>query len=193
MVKYRTTRRLRPAFYQVSWNGDALYMHSRISAIIMRDAWVNMAIKYKASGVVELNCVLGNKMNKLYDTLDVVSLLNGTWEATLLSKHSFEEGVLVNVVTNPKSKHLLTRCNKLRVNNVYFNNDMKKTLEIACMDTGLMNTLFKAPSANVFVAAVKLIIPDSNEYKQKIQRHARDIYYVLRKPERKPTAKPRKV
>lgn len=150
-----------------------------------------MASSKKLTGTVSLNCALNVTLARYYNLVDIVSLLNGTWDAIQISKHTFIDGVATDVVINKNAKSLLNRCNKLRINGLYFNNEIKKIMEVACSDVNLMNVLFKSPSANVFVTAVKLLIPDDNEYKQKIQTHARDIYYVLRKPERRPKNRPR--
>jgi len=194
MVKRRDqTRRLRPVFYQLRWDDQSLYIQSRIAAIIVRDAWCRAATDQKQTTVIEMYCVISNKLNKLYTVIDIVGLLNGTWESMLLTKHTYVEGELTKVFINRSNKELLTRCNKLRINDVYFNNDMRKTLDAACQDASLMEVCFKSPSANVFVTAVNLLVADDNEFKEKISKHARDIYYVLRKPLRRPKSKARTV
>jgi hypothetical protein len=145
----------------------------------------------KQTGTVEMICVFTPQLKRLLHITDVVSVLNGTWDASTVSKHVFSEGELIKETINRSTKTLLTRCNKLRAGQVYFNNEMRKFLEHVCMDVNLVTLLFQSPSANVFVAAVKLLIPETHEYKAQIQKHARDIYYVLRKPERRPKSRPK--
>ena len=174
----------RVAFYYVKLNNNTLYMQSRIAGLLIFKEWAAEAVKQEGEQVVEFGGVVKPHMQKIINAQDIVDLLNCGWDAFVVTRTTIKDGVITKTFTDPKYKSMHNQCNKLRIKGVYFNNAIRKSLSIVCRNYDLLELCFRSPAPNVFEAFIKLASEDQLEDKQNIVKHAKSIFYVLRKPYR---------
>jgi len=160
-------------------------MQSRIAAIMIFKEWASAACKQSGEQIVEVGGVAKPYMQKIMNSQDIVSLLNGGWDYFVVSRTTINDGVITRTYTDPKYKSVHNHCNKLRIQGVYFNNTMRKALSYVCSNYDLIELCFRTPSPNVYEAMIKLIPEGDLPNKDLIVKYARNIFYVMRKPYRK--------
>ena len=177
----------RVAFYYVKLNTNVVYIQSRIAALLVFKEWAAEALKQEGDQIVEFGGIVKPQMHKLINTQDIVMLLNGGWDAFVVTRVTIKNNQIIKTFTDPKYKSMHNQCNKLRIKGVYFNNTIRKALSVVCKQYDLIELCFRCPSPNVFEAYLKLLQDINEEEKELIIRHAKNIFYVLRKPYRKTT------